>query len=79
MGTNDRAICKFVTQWKVYHQQRGFCDLKRTQQGGRLEAFSGRNQQHQIYLVFYPAITVQVTKCKTVEEAEEETLKNTKK
>jgi hypothetical protein len=26
-----------------------------------------------------PAITVQVTKCKTVEEAKEETLKNTKK
>jgi hypothetical protein len=52
MGTNDRPICKFVTQWKVYHQQRGFCDLKRTQQEGRLEVHSGRNQQHQMYLVF---------------------------
>lgn len=52
MGTNDRPICKFVTQWKVYHQQRGFCDLKRTQQRRRLEALNGRNQQHQIYLVF---------------------------
>lgn len=52
MGTNVGPICKFVTQWKVYHQQRGFCDLKHTQQGRRLKVLSARNQQHQIYLVF---------------------------
>lgn len=40
MGTDVGPICKFVTQWKVYHQQRGFCDLKHTQQDKRLKVLS---------------------------------------